>query len=778
MSDSADCSSRTHSDLRGRQSPSTAEACDADRNTNGDDSHVSGTGARRTERVTRECTYPDFMKCQALNFKGTEGVVELTQWFEKMETMFRISNCSVENQIKLSTCTLLGSSLTWWNYHVITVGPDVAYAMTWVDLKKKMTDKYCPRGKMKKLESELWNLRVKSNDVDERQAENKIKFNDTSKNNQSQQQQQNKRQNTDRAYTTRSSEKKPYGGSKPLSTTNVNTANNQRGNGTGQKPTCYECGSQGHFKKDCPKFKNNNRGPQGGNATAPAKVYAGNEILIVHGDGSDRGNETLLNIISYTKMQNTGTLSTSPVRDERVVGPTEGAIRKRIYKTQFLTLGSTGLVCPEEGWIILNVHRLSRTKQANSYVIWLDERTDGIHGSHKPCVQVVIVFIDDILIYPKNKKAHEEHIKAILELLKKEELYAKFSKCEFWIPKKLCSAPILALPEGSKDFVVYYDASHKGLGAVLIQREKRYYLYGTKCTVFTDHKSLQHILDQKELNMRQRRWLELLSNYDCEIRYYPGKANVVADALSRKERIKPIRVKSEHQRPSGLLLQPKIPKWKWDNITMDFVTKLPKSSQGYDTIWVIVDRLTKSAIFVPMRETGPMEKLARMYLNEKALGVVAESFDWDKESVSSEDEGTTKVKAFMAIIKEEPYTCSTFTLDQLLSKQVPSNIVKALGGKGKRKEKISLKEVIFTKADESSFVPIPEITSDSESEFNTSFTKKTKPTSNKVSPSYAIKKKTKTKPHVIPVHLPEKKTDSSTELILMTLMEEFKSIKE
>ncbi|GJZ49054.1 putative reverse transcriptase domain-containing protein, partial [Tanacetum coccineum] len=145
------------------------------------------------------------------------------------------------------------------------------------------------------------------------------------------------------------------------------------------------------------------------------------------------------------------------------------------------------------------------------------------------------------------------------------------------IKQKLCSAPILALPKGSENFIVYCDASHKGLGVVLMQNEKviayasrqlkiheknytthdlelgavvfalkmwRHYLYGTKCTVFTDHKSLQHILDQKELNMRQRRWLELLSDYDCEIRYHPGKANVVADALSRKERIKPLRVRA------------------------------------------------------------------------------------------------------------------------------------------------------------------------------------------------------------------------------------------
>ncbi|GJR79174.1 putative reverse transcriptase domain-containing protein [Tanacetum coccineum] len=272
----------------------------------------------------------------------------------------------------------------------------------------------------------------------------------------------------------------------------------------------------------------------------------------------------------------------------------------------------------------------------------------------------VIVFIDDILIYSKNKEEHEKHLKIILELLKKEQLYAKFSKCDFWLEsvqflshvinnkgvhvdpakveairnwsapttptevrqflglagyyrrfiegfsliskpltkltqknkkyewgteedeafqtlkQKLCFAPILALPEGAENFVVYCDASYKGNGVVLMQRETviayasrqlkkheenyttydlelgavvfalrlwRHYLYDTKCTVYTDHKSLQYILDQKELNMRQRLWIKLLSDYDCEIRYHPGKANVVADALSRKDR-EPIRVRS------------------------------------------------------------------------------------------------------------------------------------------------------------------------------------------------------------------------------------------
>nr|GFA37063.1 putative reverse transcriptase domain-containing protein [Tanacetum cinerariifolium] len=328
----------------------------------------------------------------------------------------------------------------------------------------------------------------------------------------------------------------------------------------------------------------------------------------------------------------------------------------------------------------------------------------------------------------------------------------------------LCITPIKILEEN-------YTTHDLELGAVVFALKIwRHYLYGTKCTVFTDHKSLQHILDQKELKMRQHRWLEFLSDYDCKIRYHPGKANVVADALSRKEqellRVRALvmtisldlpkqilnaqteaqkpeniknedvggmfvenaknpeaireqklepradgtqclngkiwlpwygdfrnvimheshkskysirhgsdkmyqdiknlyrfvimheshkskysvhpgsdkmyqdmkklywwpnmkaniatyvikcmtctRVKAKHQRPSRLLVQLAILEWKWDNITMDFITKLPKSSQGFDTIWVIVDRLIKLDHFLPIRENDPLDKLARLYLN-------------------------------------------------------------------------------------------------------------------------------------------------------------------
>ncbi|GJU67136.1 reverse transcriptase domain-containing protein [Tanacetum coccineum] len=96
------------------------------------------------------------------NSHGTEGVVNLTQWAEKMESVFLISNCAITSQVKYASCTLQGSALTWWNSYVRAVGQDVAYAMPWTALKRMITDKYCPRGKIKKLESEYWNLKVRA----------------------------------------------------------------------------------------------------------------------------------------------------------------------------------------------------------------------------------------------------------------------------------------------------------------------------------------------------------------------------------------------------------------------------------------------------------------------------------------------------------------------------------------------------------------------------------------------------------------------------------------
>ncbi|GJW93821.1 putative reverse transcriptase domain-containing protein [Tanacetum coccineum] len=377
----------------------------------------------------------------------------------------------------------------------------------------------------------------------------------------------------------------------------------------------------------------------------------------------------------------------------------------------------------------------------------------------------VIVFIDDILIYSRNEEEHANHLRIILELLRKEKLYAKFSKCDFWIhivqflghlidsqglhvdpakieavknwtspttptevrqflglagyyrrfikgfskiakpmtkltqknknyiwskeqesafqllKQKIYEAPILALPEGNYNFVVYCDASLQGLGAVLMQREKviayasrqlkpheenytthdlelgsvilalkiwRHYLYAQNEALKEENVKNENLRGMdKSFEIRpdgtrcikNRSWLPLFgglrdlimheshkSKYSIhpgsdkmyhdlkKLYWWPNMKAIIAEYVSKC--LTCSRVKAECQKPSGLLVQPEIPMWKWERITMDFVTKLPKTSIGHDTIWVIVDRLTKSAHFIPTRATDSMETLTRLYIKE------------------------------------------------------------------------------------------------------------------------------------------------------------------
>ncbi|GKD99755.1 putative reverse transcriptase domain-containing protein [Tanacetum coccineum] len=824
---------------------------DADKSRNGDDRHDSGTGGRRQASTVYECTYTDFLKCQPVNFKGTKGVVGLTQWLEKMESVFHISNCTVACQVKFSTCTLQGNALTWWNSHVWAVGHDIAYAMPWKTLKKMMTDKYCLKGEIKKLETKM--VFPEESDVVKKYVSGLLDvIHGSVKASKPKTMQEAIKFATElthkkiltitEPYTAGPGEKKPYRGIKPLcpkcnyhhdgqcapKCTNCKRIghlvcdcknrpaaanNNQRAQGANQRVlTCYECGAQGHFRSDCPKLKNGNQGNRVGNGNVVVRAYAvgtietnpnsnfvtgtfllnnryasilfntgadrsfiptafsslidiipttldhgydveladgriiwvntlirgctlnflnhlfnidlmlvemgsfdviigmdwlakyhavivcdeklvripfGDEILIFHDDGSNSRHESQLNIILCTKTQKyllkgcpifLAHVTTKKVKDKskekRLKDVPIVQDFPKVYSTnppsgisnRFDTCSSPWgapvlFVKKKDGSfrMCIDYQELNKLTVKNRYPLpRIDDLFDQLQGSsvyskiklrsgyhqlrvreedipktafrtryghyefqvmsfcltNAPAVfmdlmnqvckpyldKFMIVFIDNILIYSKNKQEHEEHLKLILELLKKEQfqgIHVDPAKIEFvkdWaslksateirdkaeaafrlIKQKLCSAPILALPEGNEDFIVYYDASIKGLGAMLMQRENviayasrqlkiheknytthdlelgavvfalkiwRHYLYGKKCTVFTEHKSLQHILDQKELNMRQHHWLELLSDYDCEIRYHSGKANVVADALSRKEQIKPLRVRA------------------------------------------------------------------------------------------------------------------------------------------------------------------------------------------------------------------------------------------
>nr|GEV95827.1 reverse transcriptase domain-containing protein [Tanacetum cinerariifolium] len=609
-----------------------------------------------------------------------------------------------------------------------------------------------------------------------RQAENKRKFEDTLRNNQNQQQ-PFKRHNVAWAYTYGLGEKKPYKGSKPLCPkcnyhhegqcaprynkckkfghlacdsrgVAVNT-NTQRG------VTCYECGVQGHYKKDFPKLRNKNQENQAGNDNAVARAYAmdtagtnpnSNVVmgtfllnnpyaLILFDTGADRSFmstafSSLIDIVSTTldhgydveladgKIIEVNTLIKGctlnflnhPFNIDLI--PVELGSFDVIIGMDWLTKYHIVIVCDE---------KLVRVPFGNKILIF---RSDGSNNRHESRLNIIsctktqkyllkgcqdlpgipparqVEFQIDLVLgvapvaralYRLASSEMKELSEQLQELsdkgfirpsslpwrapvlfVKKKDGsfrmcidYQKLNKLtvknRYPLPRiddlfdqlqgssdkkeaafqtlkdKLCSAPIVALPQGAKNFIVYCDASHKGLGAVLMQNKKmiayasrqlkiheknytthdlelgavvfalkiwRHYLYGTKCNVFTDHKSLQHILDQKELNMRQRHWLELLSDYDCKIRDHPGKANVVADALSPKERIKPLRVRvlvmTIGLDLSRQILEARIEAMKHENIKAEDVG----------------DRLTKSAYFLPMRENDYMEKLARLYLKE------------------------------------------------------------------------------------------------------------------------------------------------------------------
>ncbi|GJT10054.1 putative reverse transcriptase domain-containing protein [Tanacetum coccineum] len=721
-------------------------------NGNGGNGNGNGNGGEygynfRGFMPARECTYQDFLKCQPLNFNGTEGVVGLTRWFEKMETVFHISNCPEKYQVKYASCTLLNSALTWWNSHKRTIRNEAAYAMSWAELMKLMTEELillCTRmvpNKEDRVERFIGGLpdNIQGNVI----AANPVRFQDVVRI--ANQLMDKKLQ----GYAARSAESKrrmesnsrdnrgqqlPFQemqnivGRMWLELTRLGTMR-----GKGMLDPTHSATSANATMKDCPKLKNQNRGNQtrnrvgnktrnqtGGNE-ATANAYA------IGGGGTNLDSNVVINtsyaveladgIISETNVVFKGCtlellghpfdIDLMPVElgsfdviigmdwlakyhalivcDEKVVCITYGdkvliirgddydngiTSKKAEDKSEEKRLEDVPIIrefpevfpddlpglpparqvefqiylvhgaAPKDGsfWMCIDYRELNKLTVKNRYPLpRIDDLFDQFQGSRvyskielrsgyhqlrvreedipktafrtryghyefqvmpfgltnapavfmdlmnrvcKPYLdRFVIVFIDDILIYSKSRKEHEGHLRLILKLLKEEKLYAKFSKCEFWLSKvqflghvidsegihvdpakiesikdwaspktpteirqflglaegafqllkqKLCSAPILALPEGSENFVVYYDASHKRLGAVLMQREKviayasrqlkvheknytihdlelgavvfalkmwRHYLYGTKCIVFADHMSLQHILD-------------------------------------------------------------------------------------------------------------------------------------------------------------------------------------------------------------------------------------------------------------------------------------------
>nr|GEX83507.1 hypothetical protein [Tanacetum cinerariifolium] len=539
--------------------------------TNGDRSHSSDGDNRRNVQTARPCFYADFMKCQPLNFKGTEGIVGLTWWVKKLKSVFQISGCVIENQ---------------------------------EILKKKMTDKYCPQGEIKKLEIKLWNLKIdkyisglpdniygsvkasKPKTLDEtielanelmdqklrtyveRQTDNKRKAGDSSRNNHGHQQHRSKRQNVTKVYNMRSGERKPYGGNLPKCTKchfyhngpctqkchrcnkvghlardcrssgNTNAANTQRDNRAIPKGNgCVECGASWHFKRDCPKLNKNEESVNArgwvyaignaekkGNASRDpdSNVVTGTFLLnnhyasILFDTGADRsfmstafsslidiaqeymakGCQIFLAQISAKKEENKsegkqlkdepivqdfpevfledlpGLPPARPVEFQIDLIPGAAPVAQAPYRLapskmkelseQLQELSDKGFIRPiKNRYPLPRIDDLFDQLQGSSVYSKIDLRS-GYHQLRIREQDVPKMAFRtryghyEFQVMPfgltnahANEKEHEEHLKNILELLKKEKLYVKFSKCKFWIPK-IFLAQISAKKEENK----------------------------------------------------------------------------------------------------------------------------------------------------------------------------------------------------------------------------------------------------------------------------------------------------------------------------------------
>nr|GEW64434.1 putative reverse transcriptase domain-containing protein [Tanacetum cinerariifolium] len=421
------------------------------------------------------------------------------------------------------------------------------------------------------------------------------------------------------------------------------------------------------------------------------------------------------------------------------------------------------LATANQFFFLISPAESASNKSLLTFLVVVSELVVGIDGvlEETPSVTPIDVAVDVVQLLPVNTSAFR--VKNVTEAVadwsvsNALKMYMLFKQCKISKPmikltqksvkfdwgkkdktafqilkQKLCSAQILALPEGSENFMVYCDASHKGLGAVLMQKEK-VIAYASRQLKIYEKNYTMHDLELGVMVFTLKmwihylygtRWLELLSDYDCEICYHPGKGNTEArkeenyrakdlcgmikkleshtdgtlclknkswilgfgnlralikhESHKSKYSIHPgsdkmyqdmkklywwpnmkakiatyvgkcmpcLKVKAEYMKPSGLLAQPKIPQWKWENIMMDFVTKLPKTAIGQDMIWVIVDRLTKSAHFLPAKENDSMEKLTRQYLKEVvSKHKVPVSIIFDRDEFSYNNSYHTSIKA-------------------------------------------------------------------------------------------------------------------------------------
>ncbi|GJW88304.1 putative reverse transcriptase domain-containing protein [Tanacetum coccineum] len=731
-------------------------------NARGQGNNANEAGGQGGAPAVRECTFSGFMKCNPTVFHGHEGAVELSRWFEKTEMVFGISECAEARKVKFAAATLQGRALTWWNSQVAMLGLEAANQIGWTEMKRIMTEEFCPIEEIQRMEHELWNLKVKDFDItaytkrfhelvqlcpemvptERKKIEAYIRgLTDNIKGtvigskptslNEAVRMAHALMEQKAQARTERIAEGNKENGKVHMLASHM--ARDCKGKaiatGANARPTvtCYDCGEKGHTRNYCPKKKD----PQGEEARGRAYVIKDtekqqgpnvvtvrldtsyeveladgrviiigmdwlvdqdaiivcgkkvvhipvkNKTLVVEGDREPKEKhlEDVPVIRDFPEVFPDDLPGLPPPRQvefkiELVQGATP--VARAPYRLtpsemkelvdQLQELLEKGFIRPSSSpWgapvlfvkkkdgtfrMCIDYRELNKLTVKNRYPLpRIDDLFDQLQGMRQikklatPTTPTEVrQFLGLAGYYRRFIEGFSLISKPLTKLTQKNKKYewAKDEEEAFELLKQkpLCTEILHICPKGSEDFVVYCDASLKGFGAVLMQREK------------------------KELNMRQRRWIELLSDYDCEIRYHPGKASVVADALSQKEK-EPIRiralvmtvhsnlpdqicnvqlesmkkknvkaenlgrlikqifggsdkmyqdlkqlywwpnikaniathvskcltcakVKAKHQKPSGLLQQPEIPVWKWERITMDFIVGLPRTPSGKD----------------------------------------------------------------------------------------------------------------------------------------------------------------------------------------------------
>nr|GEV55810.1 putative reverse transcriptase domain-containing protein [Tanacetum cinerariifolium] len=661
---------------------------------NGDTSHTTGTDSR-TVRPTQECTYKDYLSCGPLKFKGTEGVIGLTQWFERTESVSSISNCTAENQVKFASCTLIGRALTWWNSYIRAVSQEVSYAIPWKTLRKMMTAKYCPRGEVKKLEVELWNLNVKGTNIT--------------------------------SYTLHFQELLCYTGE-------YSRGGLEKRNHTEEPNLCALNATStmmDHVVPNAPtKLGNRNQGNQNqaGNGNAMARAYGvgtvgGNRdanvvtamfllnnhcALILFDTGADKSFvstafSSLININSSTldysydveladrqiirvntviqgctlnflnhpfnidlMLVELGSFNViiglPPTRlVEFQINLIRGAapVARAPYRLapfeikelsdQLQELFDKGFIRPSSlPWgapvlfvkkkdgsfrMCIDYQELNKLTVKNRYPLSrIDDLFDQLQGSSiyskidlRLSYHQLRVWEEDIIKTAfrtryshyefQNEQEHEEHLKLILEVLKREKSYAKFSKCEFWIPKvqflghvvdsrgihvdpgKIESIKDWASPKTPTEIRQFLGAQTEAkklenpkkedVGGMLIENSK-------DPEKFRKEK-LEPRTDET-LCLNNRSWLPCYGDLRALIMHESHKSKY-----------------SVHSGFDKMYQDLKQLYW-WPNMKANYVTS--RTSSGYDNIWVIVDRFTKSVHFLPMMEDDSIDKLTKLYLKE------------------------------------------------------------------------------------------------------------------------------------------------------------------